>query len=509
VRIEARRREAAVRTALGADRAHMLIHYLAESLLLTISAGVAGIVVARIGLSVLLRLAPTSIPRLTAVHLGGPSVAFALGLAVAAGIVFGLIPLTRTTVDVNTLREGGRGMTASRGQRTARAALVVGQTALAMILLACAGLMLRTFANVRNVKSGLDQRGVLTFETVLPATDFDSLNKVIAFQRDFSARIAALPGVKAVGATTGLPLQDYGVGCTSVVQEGKTYGEQDKPPCVPTPTVTPGFFESLGISVHGRTPTWADLDVPPTQRTVAVVTQALADRLWPGQDPIGQGIAVGNAGQGFFRVVGVIPELRAHGLDQPPSEIVFTASARLGMTFTVRGSGAVPLQMPPLVRRTLSEMNPRAAILDVRDMQTVVDRSTSRTEFIMILLAIAGSLALLLSAVGLYGVISYLVAQRRSEIGVRVALGARVQQVAGLVLGQSMRLTGTGVVIGLAGAMLVTRLLRSLLFDVSPNDPIVLAGSCIVLLAIAVAASVAPARRAAKIDPVEAMRATS
>jgi predicted permease len=506
VRMEARRREAAIRTALGADRAHMAAHFLSESLLLSLAAGIAGVLIARVGLGALLAIAPTSVPRLSAVAIDARSVVFALALSLIAGIVFGLIPLTRATVDVATLREGGRGQTSSRRQRAIRNGLVVGQMALALVLLAAAGLMLRSFSKLRDVKPGLDPRGVITFETILPSTVYDSLPKVQAFQQQFIDRLSALPGVKRVGLTTALPLQDFGVGCTSVITEGRTYSDADKPPCVSTPAVGPGFFEALGIQVRGRTPEWNDILSAVNRPSVAVVSQALANRLWPGEDPVGKGIAVGNARQGYYRVIGVIPELRAHGLDQPPTEVVFYASVGWGMTFTVKTSSADPSEMMPAIRRVLREMNPRVPVLDVRDMQTVVDRSTSRASFIMTLLAIAGCMALLLSAVGIYGVISYLVSQRRSEIGVRMALGARVPEVTRLVLWQSLRLALGGIVIGLVGAIAGTRLLQSLLFGVSPTDPVVLGGTCAVLIGIAVVASVAPARRAAQIDPVEAMR---
>ncbi|HEY4133386.1 MAG TPA: ABC transporter permease [Gemmatimonadaceae bacterium] len=504
VRMESRRRETAIRTALGADRAHMAALFLSESLILSWSAGSAGILLARVGLGALLAVAPSSVPRLATVAIDGRSALFALALATVAGLLFGLIPVARTKVDVATLREGGRGMTASRMQRSARNALIVGQMALALVLLTAAGLMFRSFAKLRDVKPGLEPHGVLTFETILSRADFDSMSKVVAFQRQFQERVAALPGVRGVGAATGLPLQDFGGGCTAVMIEGGAV-DVSKMPCVATPAAAPGFFESLGIQVRGRTPTWSDLNVEPRQPTVAVVSQALATRLWPNEDPIGKGIGIG--GPQFYRVVGVIPEIRAQGLDQPPTEIVFTAGSGSGMVFTVKTSNPDPSDILPAIRRVLVEMNPRVPIVNVRTMQDVVDRSMSRASFAMQLLAIAGSMALLLSAVGIYGVISYLVAQRRAEIGVRMALGARVPQVAVLVLSQSMRLAFAGIGIGLVAALVGTRLLRALLFEVSPTDPVVLGATVVTLVLIALIASAAPARSAAQVDPVEAMRA--
>jgi putative ABC transport system permease protein len=264
----------------------------------------------------------------------------------------------------------------------------------------------------------------------------------------------------------------------------------------------------LAIQVRGRTPTWSDVDPAGKRHAVAVVTAALANRLWPGEDAIGKGIAIGNAQSGFNRIVGVIPELRAQGLEQPPTEAVIVAAPSGGQAFVVSAPRQNLTSLMPAVHRILSEMNPRVAVVNPRTMQAVVDRSMGRSSFIMMLLGIAGTMALLLSAVGIYGVISYLVTQRRPEIGVRVALGARLPQVAALVLGHSMRLTLVGVVIGLAGALAGMRVLRTLLFEVSPTDPAVLVGSSAVLVLTALVASVMPTRRAARIDPVEAMRTT-
>jgi len=275
--------------------------------------------------------------------------------------------------------------------------------------------------------------------------------------------------------------------------------------------VLPGYFESLGIQVEpgGRTPQWTDFDLSGKTATVAVISRALANDLWPKEDPVGKGIAIGNryGMKQFYRIVGVIPELRAKGLDQAPVEAVFSTDVMSEPVWAVKVSSGNAAQLLPSIRRILHDLAPRAPLTDARLMSDVVARSMARTSFVMTLLLIAAFTALLLSAVGIYGVISYLVTQRRTEIGVRVALGARAPQVASLVLGQTMRLTLVGVVIGLAGAIAGMRVLGSLLFEVSPTDPLVLAGTAAVLIVIAAAASLVPTRRAAKIDPVEAMRA--
>ncbi|MFI5233629.1 MAG: ADOP family duplicated permease [Gemmatimonadales bacterium] len=511
VRMETRRREAAIRVALGADRAQMALHFLTESLLLTLSAGAAGLVIAQVGLRAILRIAPADIPRLASVSLGGTSIALSIALAVTAGIVFGVLPLMRRDTDINSLRDGARGLTVSAAQRAIRGSLVVTQVALALVLLAAGGLMLRSFSNLRSVRPGLDPQGVLTFSTVLDGTISSPTEAAVMLQQ-LQARIAMLPGVTQVGASDALPLQDFGSGCTAAVREGALDDGSRKGGCVATPAVIPGFFESLGMHVEagGRLPRWTDFDMTEKTATVAVITRALANDFWPGEDPIGKGISIGDRYmmKQFYRVVGVLADVHAKGLDQAPIEAVFPLEAMAEPVWTVKVASGNPALLLPEIRKTLHELAPRAPLVEARLMTDVVSRSTARTSFVMTLLLLAAFAALALSAVGIYGVISYLVAQRRTEIGVRVALGARAPQIASLVLGQTMRLAVAGIAIGLVGAFVVARLLKSLLFGVSPTDALVLAGTCGALLVIAAVASLVPTRRAARIDPVEAMRAS-
>jgi predicted permease len=513
VRFEARRRDAAIRSALGADRRHMAVHYLSESLMLSLAGAVLALWLSQAGLRALLTIAPADIPRLANATLGWPSVLFALAAAITVGVVFGIVPLLRNA-RLGALREDGRGLTPSRSRRPVRDLLVVGQMAMALVLLASAGLMIRSFMHLRVVSPGFDHRQVLAFDVDLPFPEYDTREKAIEFHRQLQQEISQLPGVVNVGSTTTVPLEGFGTGCSVVWRTGTPYRPGQQPPCVSTPIASPGFYETLRIPVRGRTPTWADID---SRSQAVVITKALADRLWPGEEPVGKGVnSNGTNSTNAYVIVGVIPELRGEALDRPPSEAVFYPATNFrpgartdainSLTYLVRTDGVDPKSLIPTTRRLLQTANPRVPFGDARTLDDVFSRSMSRTSFVMILLGIAAAAALALSAVGTYGVISYLVTQRRPEIGVRIALGASVQGVSRLVVLQSLRLAVIGVMIGLAGAWATTRLLSRLLFEVSPTDPLVLGIVATTLLLVAGFAAFAPARRAAKIDPVEVLR---
>ncbi|MGV3708290.1 MAG: ADOP family duplicated permease [Gemmatimonas sp.] len=512
VRSEARRRESAIRAALGAGRAHLAMHYLAESLLLCLTAAVVGLALAVAGLRVLLHIAPTNIPRLTTIALGWSSIAVAFGIAAVHGIGLALLPLLRR-LDISALREGGRGLSASPRQRTVRNGLVVGQVALALVLIAAAGLMMRSFVQLRNVKPGFDPSNITAFEVTLPFAEYDTYEKSYTFHRELMRLIGAIPGVESVGASGGTPFEDFGTGCGVIFHE-TPYIEGEKTPCVPLPSFMPGFAETLRIPVQGRVPGWTDFD----QRLhTAIVTKALAERMWPGADPIGKRMnRNGPKADTWYTVVGVIPDIRLESLENPPTEAAFFASsgwqpnqrsdeANYPVYFVRTKTAPTPALMKR-VNAVVSGLNPRVPVTNVREMSQVIERSMSRTSFITVLLGIAAAVALMLSAVGMYGVVSYLVAQRRNEIGIRIALGAGLSGVARLVVWQSVRLAIAGVAIGLAGAFAMGKLMTSLLFGVSAGDPATLVGVSALLLGVAAVASLAPARRAARIDPLEAMR---
>jgi putative ABC transport system permease protein len=511
VRIDGRRREAAVRTALGADRSHLAVHYMTESMLL---AGVAAVVAVAISLALLhavVAMAPTNLPRLDEVRLGWRSVAFCAGTALAIGVLFGAVPSLSTGLDVSLLREGGRGLTTSRVRNAVRRVLVVSQVALAMVLLTGAALMVKSYDRLRRVKPGFDPIGVQSMTIALPYSRYQTYTQASAFWHELSRRVNALPGVQASGAIDGLPLTGD-PGCTAVIIDA-SQGTDKRVGCVPTIVTAPGYFETMRMHVDGAPPDWASTEagVGPV-----VVSRAFANEFWPNENPVGHGIKINSNVFPWFRIVGVAEDVRATGLQNPPiSAVYFPVTPATGspnwnsannMSFVVRTSAADPTGVVAAVRKAVADLDPQVPIADVQSMEVVVTKSMAQTSFSMLLLLISATIALVLSAVGIYGVISYVVGQRRSEIGIRMALGAEVARIGRMVVGQSVGLVLIGVGIGAVGAMLGTRLLQSLLFDVSPTDPWVFAGTVLIIVAVAVTASLVPARRAARIDPLEAMR---
>jgi len=512
VRIETRRLEVAVRSAIGASRRDLAWHYLAESLALSGCAALGALAIAWIGLRILVTLAPADLPRLDEVHLGWASVAFTIAAALAAGVALGLLPSLRGTIDLTMLREGGRGATGSRRRLAARNVLVVSQMALALVLLASAGLLVRSLRNLRDVQPGFDATNVMTMSLALPNARYRTAALASNFFEQLSSRIRALPGVKAVGFGGALPLESSELCTGAVIDVPGPSGERGD--CVQMMQVTPGYFETLRIPVRGRAPDWSETDLSGAS---AVVSGAFADRFWPNQNAIGRGVKCCNGNPPFYRISGITGPVRTHGLDRAAGQVVYfpmipfatnpgIEGLPIFMRMVVRTSGPQGSEVVPAIRRVVAELDPQVPITDVAPMEQLLATSLARRSFTMMLLATAAALALLLSAVGIYGVISYVVAQRRGEIGIRMALGARTGQVRGLVVRQSLALAAVGVAIGLAGALATTRVLGALLFGVSPTDPLILAAATALLVTLAALASYFPARRASQVDPVETLR---
>jgi predicted permease len=511
VRIDARRREAALRSALGADRAHLAAHYLTESVLVALLAAVVAIGIGLALLHIVLAIAPQTLPRLDEVSLDWRGMTFCVTSALLFGVVFGLVPLGATRLDVATLREGGRGHVGSPARDLARRGLVLSQVALAVVLLSSAALMAKSFNRLRNVRPGFDPVGVSSMSISLAGGRYQRSTDVVAFWRELTRRVEAIPGVVHAGASGSLPLADEG-GCsgviTDVVEAGKERGN-----CMPMTMVTPGYFEAMGIKVKGTLPTWSAVEAgtAPT-----VVTASFARRFWGDENVVGRRVKPFGDDRPFYTIVGVTDDVRGVGLQEAPVQEAFFPligppgseqwSPYRFMHFVVRAPSLTHAVVVARVRQVLEQMDPQIPLADVLPMETVVAESMAATSFTMLLLLMAAGIALVLSAVGIYGVISYTVGQRRAEIGIRMALGAQATQVSRMIAGQSLGLATTGVLVGVLAALGATRLLRSLLYDVSPSDPVVLIGTCVVLLLTTIIASFGPTRRAAKVDPVEAMR---
>lgn len=514
IRIDARRREVALRRALGADGLHIALNTLAESISLAVVAGLFAMALGYALLKFVLVIAPQSLPRLAEVSLDWRSAAFCFAFALLFGVVFGLLPLMSSTIDSGVLRDGSRGMTRSKSRDALRRGLVLAEVALAVVLLAGAGLMVKTFARLRGVAPGFDPNGVHTMVIMTPAS-LKTAELTEAFWRTLSTRVEALPGVTHAGAGSQLPLDGNGDGCSSVVVDvTNSAGESGN--CMPLHIATPGFFEALGVHVRGQLPTWDDVE---GGKGPVVITKGFGDRFWERTDPLGHLAKPYNPNfPGFPIVATTVADVHFSGLQNPPSQWIYFPiiappggtqrwNVDGGLMFVVKAPGISTGALVSQVRSILAQIEPKAVVADATPMETIVARSMAQTSFTMLLLIVSSVIALVLSAIGLYGVISYVVSQRRGEIGVRRALGAQVGDVTRLVVGQSIALTAAGAAIGIVAAIAGTRLLRALLFDVSPTDPLVLGGTVAILLLIALIAAAAPARRAAAIDPVEAMRA--
>lgn len=513
VRAEGRQKEMAIRTAMGAGKGAVAASFLSESLLLGLAGGVLGVFLAWVGLEAMLAFGPEQIPRLHEIHLGVASLSFAAVLSVLAGLAFGSLPLLRYAGSrlASILRDGGRTNTVGRDRHRARNALVASQLALALVLLVGSGLMLRSFAELRAIDPGFDADGVLTVG--LSRGENEDLEAAARFYQEAADRVAALPGVESVGITTRVPLLASGSNGGSFEIENQPREEHELPPVAMYRAIGPGYFTSLGIEiVAGRDVHRSDWEGGPP---VLWVNETLANDVFDG-DPIGERIRF-DSGEDiqFAEIVGVIGNTKEFELsEEDHSEVYLPLVVRSwpypglqAAALTVQmADGQSPTALVPAVRRIVAELDPRVPLTSTRTMEEVVARSMASTSFTMALLGIATSVALLLGAIGLFGVISYVVSQRTREIGVRVALGAQAGAVSGMIVKQGLSVTVVGTVIGLAAAFGLTRLMQALLYDVSATDPITFALAAALLVAVSLAATWLPARRAARVDPIEALR---
>ena len=523
VRADARQRELAVREALGAGRARVLAHFFAESAVLSAVATILGLVVAWLAVRALVAGASTdaiAIPRLSEVSIDGMSVAFAIVVAVVVALACSLVPALRIgrTQLSSALREGGRSGTATRIQHRVRGALVAAQVALALIVLSASGVLLRTIQQLRSVKPGFNPEGVATFWMSLPGARYKDEAAVVRFYSELTSRAAQLPGVRAVGLTSHLPLESHGMNQDPLYPENDPSYATKIPPLQFYMTVDSGYFGAMGIPlVAGRT--FSGLT---TQRAdEAIISQETARHFWndaTGRNVIGKRFRELPSGP-LYTVVGVVGGVRDTSLAAKPSQTVYTPEAAVPdtswkgfnhvvwtMALVARTAGD-PAAITTSVQRLVRDLDPTLPTFDVRPMRTVLRASMARLSFITVILGGAAVVTLLLGAIGLYGVMAYLVALRVKELSVRIALGAQPSAVTAMMTRQGLVLSGVGVVAGLVGFALVARFLRSFLFGVAPSDPLALSGASATLLAIAALASWIPARRASRVDPAGALRA--
>ncbi len=508
VRAEARQREVAVRSALGAGRRRLAKSFLTESLVLSGAGTVAGVLLAYAGVRALVTRGPEGLPRLHEVGMDASVFGFTLLLGLLAAGVLAVVPLARYAglSFANTLREGGRGNTAGRSRHRARQALIAGQVALALVLLVGSGLMLRSAIRLRAVDPGFVPGGVLTAGVSL-GTGTSRAADAVFYQHVLDA-LAGLPGVEAAGAANALPIEMTGLNGSSFHIESRPRPEDQLPPVAMYAAVMPGFLETLQVPLlAGRGLDRRDQD---GGRPVVVVNQTLATRFLDG-NAIGERLRFGDD-EDWVEIVGVVGDVRTFGLNEdirPMAYMPITTRNRSVtielMKFVLRTSGD-PGALAPAVRRAVEGVDATVPVTAVRTLDDVVAASLAENTFTTLLLMIASVVALLLGVIGLYGVISYVVGQRTQEIGVRIALGAQPAAVRGMVLRQGMVVTVAGVLLGLAAALGASRLLSSLLFEVSARDPLTFAVVAALLLGVSLAATWLPARRAAAVDPLVALR---
>jgi predicted permease len=519
-----RRREIAIRAAIGAGRGRLIRQLLTESVLLSLAGGLLGLGLGYFGVRGLLAINPGNIPRIgeqgSGITLDWRVLVFTLGVSVFTGVLFGLIPaFNASRTDLNaTLKESGLRAGSGLRQNKARSILVVTEMALALVLLVGAALLIRTFGALRSVDPGFDARNVLTMQMSLTGTRFNKAAGVNQLVREVQRRVESLPGVTALASTCCLPLEG-GFGLPLTIEgrpltDGPFHGGASWHP------VSPRYFQVFKIPlVRGRM--FTDRDdggaVP-----VVLINEGLAKQFWPNSDAVGQRITIGKGiGPEFAEapreIVGIVGDVRGQGLNNNPDPIMYVPVAQVTDGVTALNNGIIPITWtirtnvePYSVSKEIQEALRTASgglpVAHIRSMEQVRGESTSRTDFNMTLLVIFASLALLLAAIGIYGLMAYSVQQRTQEIGIRMALGASAQDVRKMVVIQGMTLALAGVIIGVAAALGVTRLMASLLYGVTPKDPIAMTSVALLLVGVALAATYLPARRASQMDPVESLR---
>jgi len=511
VRADSRQKEMAIRAAMGASRGSVATSLLSESLVLGVVGGGVGVLLAWFGVEALVAAGPAALPRLHEVGLGPRSIGLAVGLSLVASLIFGAMPMGRYMGArfAAALRDGGRANTVGRERHRLRNALVASQLALALVLLVGSGLMLRSFAELRRIDPGFEVDNVMT----LSLNRGESEDRVgdARFYQSVADQVAALPGVEVVGIATRLPLVDGNSNGGSFTIDGRPQPDDELPPVAMYRAIGPGYFSSLGIEIDaGRDVLRSDWE---DQAAVIWVNQELADVHFDG-DPIGERLRFDD-GLEFAEIVGVVGNTKEFELTEEDGMHVYVPLLVSNWPYPGLETASLTIKvadgqdMGPLVaaaRDIARRLDSNVPLTRSQSMEEVLAESMAATSFTMVLLGIATGVAVFLGAIGLFGVISYVVGQRTREIGVRVALGAQSSAVSGMVVRQALIVTGVGAVLGLAGAFGLTRLMESLLYEVSATDPLTFVAAPALLIAISLLATWLPARRASRVNPVEALR---
>jgi len=504
----ARRKEIAVRTALGAQRSAIIRQLLTESVLLAFAGGVVGLGLSYVATHYLATLGAENLPQ---GYIQGFSLAmdarvllFMIGISLLTGLSFGIFPalqLVQTNV-IQTLRDEGRGTTGGHKRTELKSLLVIGQVAISMLLLVVAGLLVRSFSHLLNVDPGFDAHNVITMNVSLPTVRYAKPEQQVAFFDDLLRRISTLPGVQAAATSAALPLTPKRI--TPILPEGQPEKPLAERPFIIVEAISPGWFSTLHVPMHsGRDFTPADKVGSPN---VVIINEALARRFFPNQNPIGRHIVVGR--QTASEIVGVAGDVKNSGLAQEPQVQLYFPFAQLpwgNMNLLVRTAGD-PHNMVGSIRAQISAADSDQPVTEIKTVDELMNGSLTQPRFAMFLLSMFSAIALVLAVVGIYGVLAHSVAQRRQELGIRMALGAEKSDILKLVVRQGIQLTAIGVLIGLVAAAALTRLISSLLYKVGAWDATTFLIAPLIFLAIGLLASYLPARRAITVDPTEALR---
>jgi predicted permease len=504
-RANVRQKEIAIRAAVGARRWRIVRQLLTESVLLSLLGGLLGLLTAFGGLRILLRLGPDTLPRLNEIGIDGRVLGFTLVVSFITGIVFGLAPALRSSrVDLNgVLKQGGRGSTGV-GHNRVRSTLVITEVALSLVLLIGAGLLVRSYSYIQDANFGFNPRNVLSFRLSLPTAKYKG-PAVTTFYKQLIDRIKALPGVESVGTSYSLPMSSVALAWGPITIEG--YVPKNPTDFVMSNErfVSPGYFSAMGVPlVKGRQ--FDERDTKDAQQTV-IVNESLAQRFWPNQDPIGKRLERGDK-EPWRSVVGVVRDTKQFSVDNEPPISIYHPHDQfpIGTMFLVVRSTQDASTLTAGITQEIRKLDPELPAFEFKTMEQRLSDALSRRRFSTFFLSVFAMVALVLAAIGLYGVMAYSVTQRTQEIGIRMALGAEPAKIMTMIVRNSFVLVVTGVVIGLVGAFAVTRVMASLLYGVTATDTLTFAGPPLILAAVALLASYFPAQRAARVDPTVALR---